>query len=296
VATDTSGKEQSLVREGRCTEFEFVYDRLEDVEWKFKFEWLSRGKEEQKAVALTEDALVSAYQRMNATVEALTSFQTNNKVQQSKSSVKRSASRLTLGQLERIATAPQAFVDSLNRQLTVAVNDINRLVGVGDKFRRMPYNVANSCVNTARNMAYITRNTMDVLSRRPPEANVLSQNTADLTRTATYFGQTYEQQRLVAREAAALARTQQSQTNTVGAHGEQILSQNAAGTSVRAVLAVHVVRSGDTPFTLSSRYYGNFDNALAILKANRLSVTSLVLPVGRPLIVPALSLASVDNG
>jgi LysM repeat protein len=289
VAADGEGRTHQTLREGRCSEWEFPTDRLEDIGWKFSWVWTGRGAQRQKAVALREDPFLTAYTTMFASITLFSRMWAQDRIRQWKASIPKSASYLTLGQLERLATAPQAIMSAFARTVQVNLNSIKRVVDVADKFRRMPFNVANSLVNTARNTMYMTNQTMDAFSREPPEAQVMTDNLSDMTRSASYFGRTYNAQRDISRQACELARAARVQSATLGARGEAIDPKVSGATISQSVMRVHIVRAGDTPFSVSQKYYGNSDNALTILKANRLSATLMRLPVGRPLIVPVLT-------
>jgi hypothetical protein len=289
ISSDYNANVQTLVREGRCKEWDFAHDRLEDISWKFQFEWMGRGVRQQKAVDVREDETVSTFARVSSAVQNFLRAQADAKIRQYKTGFKKSASRLTLGQLENLAKAPTLMVDSFARTLQKQMTDIERTASLADKFRRTPYNVANSSINAIRNIVITANQFYDRMSRRPPESYTLNQNVAALTRSASYFGHTVEQQMLVSREAKALELVQRRQIATMGSRNEAVTGATTNNTATRTILGVHIVRDGDTPFSISMRWYGNPDSSTSILKANKLPATLIRLPAGRPLVIPVLA-------
>jgi hypothetical protein len=136
----------------------------------------------------------------------------------------------------------------------------------------------------------------DRMSRRPAESQSLSQNLADMTRTAAYFNSTVREQIQVSREAQALSLSQQRQVALMGARGEIVAGTATNATTTRTVIGVHICRQGDTSFSVSMKYYGTPDNAASMLRANKLSATLVRLPVGRPLVIPVIAARVENNG
>jgi len=292
VAEDYLGQEFNLVREGRCKTWEFPHTRLEDIKWKFEWEWQSRGGTVQKVVATRDDEEASSISKYLSYAEQCYTAVNFNAINAYAKGLKKSTSFLTLGQLEALANAPMAIADSFGRAVRQQVNSLRRVADMANKFRAVPYSVANSLLSVARNTTYICNQYCDTMSRMPPEAYTTKHNVADLTRSAKYFGSTIGTGRELARQSQVMAVSAQTQISQMGgARNEAVRRTATQNTTSRTILGVHVVKQGDTAYSISKKWYGTPDHAIDILRTNKIKLTTVRLPPGKPLVIPVLSTA-----
>ena len=286
--TRTTG-EHNVIREGRCKSWEFPHDRVEDIGWKFQFEWQSRGGEMQKAIDTRDDTFESAYAKFSAAGENALRAISDAKIRSIKSGLKGSASSLTLGQLQALAGAPQALVDSFGRQVQKQLTTLQELTTFVNTVRSMPYALANSAVGIARNVVTVCNQTSASLSRTPPEAHTMTNNVNDLTRNACYLGGVVIETQGLARVAQAIETSSMLALSKLNARGAGNSNRTNQNTTQRTTLGVHIVRDGDTPLSISMKWYQSPNHAADLLRANRMPIDTVRLQVGKPLVVPSLS-------
>lgn len=280
-----------IVREGRVKTFRTPIDRHTDIRWSIEFHWVSRGGRQDRVSSVKEDdaaenASLALQASINATINA-----TNQAVFASNRNVRKSATRLTLGQLENLAGAPQRLTESLSRQLQQNVNNFKRVGEIGKKFRAQPLAVTNAVVDFARNTLNVANNFRADMSRRPPEAKTNKQKVSALLRAQNTFSRIEEAAALNARKAQELEAAQRKAVVS-GAGQGALTVRESASTRAGAIIGIHVCKTGETPQTVSSRYYGNPDQGVAILKANRMPWTTPTFRSGAILVIPAISNAT----
>lgn len=277
-----------IVRQGRITDFDFPHDRIEDISWKITFDWMGKGANQQKAVALRDSTLGSSFAQLDSYMNELATKIEIDKIKTNKKGINLGASKLTLGQLEALAKAPGEAIKSVTRSLQKNVNNIRRAVDVADKFRTVPYDVANSVTNAARNNVAIANQYADSWSRKPPEANTTKSNASDLLRSYKYLAGTAQNVRDVGDQSQQIQDRFKEQLSTTGSRGESQSNQASSQSKPGSILAVHQVKSGETLMTLSIKYYSSPDSYITIARANKLPPIVRPLQLGRFLIIPAL--------
>jgi len=287
-AYDWKQNPHSIIRVGRAKDWEFPHDRLEDIGWKINWAWSGRGGSFSPVISTREDMAQASQAAVQAAADNVSRAIADAKIKSYKNSIVKSASHLTLGQLEALANAPKDIVDSFGRVIQQQADQLARVAALADKFRRVPYQIADSAVRTARNLVTLCNQFHDTMSRNPPELSSLKQDAADLTRATKYFGQTLDAEQALARQAQATADAQRKQQSAIDARGAAASIQSQSATSSRTVIAIHITKEGDTAVSLSQQYYNSPDHAEDILKANKLPPTTVLLKPGRPLIIPVL--------
>lgn len=277
-----------LVREGRASDWDFPHDRVEDIAWKITFAWVSKGIEQQKAVALRDSDIAANFFELDSFQNELVASVETARIKNTKKGILNSASKLTLGQLEALAKAPSDLLKSVTRTLQRNINQIRRAVDVADKFRNAPYQTVNDFLNFCKNNVAVANQYYDQWSRAPAEQQTTKQSIADVTRAMVYFGQSSDDMRKVARSSQTSANNLDSQLSVAGPRGDAKSTQSTQANRPGSILAVHIVKQGDSPLSISMRYYNNPDNALDILAANRLPINTIALKSGKILIIPVL--------
>lgn len=266
-----ANKGRSIQREGRCAEWDFNYDRVDDIEWSMVWDWSGRGVRSQRAVSTRKNPVQQDLQSMALTALDVTVIDDINGLASSRRNTRLSANRFTLGQLENLAQAPLVTTRSFFRKAQQIADRVKRIGELIGTVRSLPFQIANQALDQANNAASIANNFVDEMSRRPPEANSTKAKVSNLTRTTSYFGDATTQAQLLARSARRLrARVESSaqQQNTI--------------------LATHVTRQGETLQSISRKYYGTTDEAPTIARANRLPLNQTTLEARTILIIPTI--------
>lgn len=289
-ATSTgTGKPVTVVREGRLTEFEWTPERsIDDIKWTCNFDWMGRGLRSQKVVATRGSSADNAQAAFDTAANDMVGFWNSLPMRSKAKSLPLSANSLSLGQLEALANYPAAVMGSAMRSVQQLTGRIARIVGIGKTIATVPAAVANAAVNQARNVLATANNTIDTLASIPAELTSTSDNVHEMLRSANAVGQYHDRMRTLADRAHDYI---VKQARPAAAAPGSVVGNTASGArdaEVRDLLAVHVVHEGDTPLTLARRYYHNPDNAIDILRANRLPWQTVQLEPGTVLIVPVL--------
>lgn len=266
-----ANKERSLQREGRCIEWDFSYDRIDDIEWAMTWDWSGRGVRQQRAVSTRRNPLQQDLQSLSLVALDVTVIDQINTLASARRNVRLSADRFTLGQLENLANAPNEIARDFFRKAQQIVDRTKRIGELINTVRSLPFQLANQALDQANNAVSVANNFVDTISRRPAEQNSTRIKVSNLTRTASYFGQATTQAQLLARSGRRL-RT----------------SVESSAKQERTILATHITRQGETLQSISRRYYGTTDQAPTIAQANRLPLNQTVLEARTLIIIPTI--------
>jgi hypothetical protein len=276
------GRDMRITRLGRCTAWNFPFERVDDAAANITFDWISRGERAQKVSSSVGESLTSNVQAgiiaCNAAAEAILG------------DVVRAANRqenlpttFSLGQLESIADGPLQLVNSFAR---AAINISSRLRQIGDvvlKLKETPAAMYGRILDVANNGVAIANQFVDQLTREGPETQSTKMSVDILMRNASYFSEAQTKAEKMAEildRVAFGARRRRSalvpSSNT---------SRNQETMSADDVLSVHVVRNDDTMASISQTYYGTPDLGDEIAIANGLPGYTIE-PPRIPLIIP----------
>lgn len=282
------GQDDSIVREGRAEQWEFPHDRAQDIKWNITFVWVSRGKRVQRPIETRSSSLAPSTAGLAADLDGILSL-TDQPIFSSNPIVRASASTFSLGQLERMASYPVALTKSFVRSIQRILNSVRKVSDVALAIRNMPLNIANAAVDGARNTVAQCNAFVDLWGRNPPELNTLSSNVSDMLRATRSFGRIADAAAVAARRARDLEEQMRTVVNAQAALRGNLSTRRATNTRVNDIAAVHVTKTGDTPITLSIRYYKTADHGGDILRANRLPWHQSGFTPGKVLIIPVLS-------
>jgi len=283
-----------LVREGRVKSFKTPFDRHTDIRWNIEFEWLGRGGRTDRVTSVREDQdLSKAANALEASVNASVAA-ANAKIVSLTPKNRLSATRLTLGQLENLASLPTKLVQGYTRKLQSIVSDFKRVGDIVLKLRSQPFSVANTVVDFARNTVAVTNAFVDAMGRKPPEQLSLKAKVSSLLRAAKYFGDTSDTARLNARRGYELDITTR-QVLVSGANRGALTVKQSSSTRAGDIVAIHIAKTGDTPQRVSVLYFGNPDQGATILRSNRLPLYTPTFRPGQILIIPALTNAAAQR-
>jgi phage tail protein X/stage V sporulation protein SpoVS len=287
-ASDSPSSRGKLVREGRASAWEFKYVRVQDVEWTITFDWQSRGARVQTVTSVRDGALDASAAQMSIAATDLANQLATAAFIQSNSAIYKSATQLTLGQLESIAAAPSAVANSLQRSVLQVEDKMKQVVTIAQTLESQPQAVTAAAVNIAKNAVALAQQFVDQMGEVPFETMQTAGKGSvhDLLRSYRYFGRTSE-----AAYAAALAAQEvvrQLQQRAPSAPGAGGISPQSATAQEGDMLTVYVTKDGDTPARISLRFYGSMDHGVDILQANRLPWHQPTFPKGKPLFIPRL--------
>lgn len=280
-------KNPVIVREGLIKKASFLYTRHTDIVWNIEFHWASRGGVQDRVINVRRDQdLDAATNQLSANAAAI-DFAVNKQIRSFRSTLRKSAVALSLGQLEQIATAPQRALTAFSRQIQQNVSKMKALGELVNKFRSQPAAIQATYINLASNTQSVAINFVDAFGRTPPEANVNKTRVSSLLRGHRYLSDVAEQARLAAESALVLV--QQLRPPTLQRGGAPIISVLESQSSRAGdIIAVHIAKAGDTPQRVSMRYYGSGDHGTDILRANKLPLYQPSFVPGAVLIVPVL--------
>lgn len=273
-------------RVGRIVEWDFPVDTVDDIHWKMKFEWMGRaGAEVPRVVSTRKSGFGEIVSVLDASVNETASI-IDGSFTTTKVKIPKAANHLTLGQLEALANAPNKLLQGVLRSLQQQVSSIKRVVDIADKIRRTPLQLSNQILDFARNTVAIAAQFRWEIGREPAELHTYKNNVADLLRTSHYLARSTES--ISRSQTAALDFEQRANERALRTPGAATMRTKRGEATHRDILGVHVVRTGDTPQSVSRKWYGSSDSYYVILRANRLSPTSAKLVVGRQLVIPLL--------
>lgn len=276
-----------VVREGRCTDWDFKPDRIQDIAWDMTWEWMSRGGSTPRVTSVRGNLIQNTSAAYLAKITALVIANT------AAVNLNRNPNSLTLGQIEQFASTPSKLADSLARQVQAIGSQVQQVVDIASTLATQPVQVAQRATSLARNTVAQTNNFYQSLSQIPYEtmtnrlkfdgfirASVTFANNSDLAQDAARQG----------REFAAQLRQTVQATALTGA-----LSNDGTSTPAQ-VQQVYTCKAGDTPEGVSQLFYSTSDHAVDILRANRLAWHTSKLNPGKILIIPNLSNATTTQG
>lgn len=276
-----------VVREGRASTYKFQPDRVEDIKWSIQFDWIGRGDDGDSLTDIAEDNnLASLANNLDNSVKKLVAI-AKWKAGEVASGVRKSASHITLGQLEAFADAPGALVNTYIRQLQANINDLQRIGDLALKIRAIPFTIAHSVANAAKNTLVMVNQFRDAASAIPAEQLSLKDKTADILRAWKHVADVRDASDAIARSSWEL---QMQTTRRIYANvGQGVATvSDSSNTRSGAILATYITKTGDTPMTISVKFYGNPDRGTDILQANRLPWHTPSFNPGLILIIPVL--------
>jgi hypothetical protein len=277
----------TIVREGRMTELKFKYLRLQDISWDIQFDWMSRGSKGGQHVTSTRANTV--VNNSAAYLNAILKLQAANTAA---SLAYLNPKALTLGQIEALANTPTVLANSIARSLQEIVSNATQVVALAQTIASQPVQIANRAVDLARDTVSQVNAMYDTLSQIPYESMSTKSKVADLVTAWSTFGQQSDLAQGAARSAQQFS-TQLEASVQAYIQGHKNTSKLS---SPQNVDQVYICKLGDTPGSISQRFFGTPDRAVDILKTNGLSWYTPVLPPGKILLIPILQSTDPTQG
>jgi hypothetical protein len=283
-----SNREYRITRVGLVKTAKFTHGYATDVGWSVTWEWAGRGEKQARVATQRDDFDPNTFANdLSASYIALSNGIETKKIIRANEEIPRSAKTLTLGQLESIAETPTKLANTMSRNLRYQVNQVRRVGDLALRITNQPAQVAKVVVDFAKNTGAIARGYADQQQRRPIEENSNKQRVASLLRAHVYLGNITD---LAIANAAASNELQRRFTDSVMLPAGQgsIAVRESATTRAGLIAAVYLAKAGDTPQKLSTRFYGNPDRYVDILRANRLPWYTPTFEPGKILVIPTL--------
>jgi hypothetical protein len=264
----------SISRTGRLSVFNCPHDREDDIDWQATFQWVSSGPSFPKRLVSTrKQGVKSEVDGLLLLTESLAQYEATEIPVTLRPPTVEGAPSLTVGQASAFLDAPRAVVEAFGRNVRELANNVAEVADLVPQARRAPIEVHNSLLATAENIVAQCTQFSDEMSRQPPEQATYDRRVTSLYKTSQYYDGALTQSEYIARTAAELRNKERRQADR-----EDIRSDG--------LLALHLVKQGDTLGSISLAYYGTPDEAYTIAKANRLTypVEVVTTASGRPAI------------
>ena len=288
LQAQASNREYRITRVGLVKSAKFTHGYASDVGWSVTWEWAGRGEKQARVATQRDDFDPNTFANdLSASYIALSDAVDLQKIKRADELIPKSAKTLTLGQLESIAETPTKLANTMSRALRYQVNQVRRVGDLALRITNQPAQVAKVVVDFAKNTGAIARGYADQQQRRPIEENSNKQRVASLLRSHVFLGRITD--RAIA-GAAASNELQRRFTDSVMLPAGQgsIAVRESATTRAGLIAAVYLAKAGDTPQKLSTRFYGNPDRYVDILRANRLPWYTPTFEPGKILVIPTL--------
>jgi len=274
---DNNGR---IVREGRMSRLSFHHIRLQDINWEIEFEWVSRGAVSLPVTTVRSNSVNSDSASYQAAIQALVDA---NNAAHAQALL---PSRFSLGDLESIANYPSSVVNSLDRSIRQISTDVTSVISIANTLASQPVQVRNRAVALAKQTVASMNSFKDQISQIPAELKSNKHGASDVIKASILFAKQSDAADAASRSgqefALKLQREVQARNNAGTGDPKNLgASQNAE--------RVHVTKFGETPQTVSMKYYNSPDHAVDILRANRLSWYVATFTPGKVLIIPALN-------
>lgn len=280
VSMTSAGAIRTIVREGRLTDFEANIDRITDIAWKMSFDWVGQGQSLQKVVATRAADRAAKANELAETTNLLAGYAALQKWISSNPRLPGSTKKGLIGQLQKLAAAPNAILEDVGRsmqRLTTQLSDLGDAIAAG---RSVPAQLQGTGLQIARNTLAQVQKFRDDLTARPAELNTRDLELAAYTRAQRHFWGADVQARSVARKSVEL---------TLSVSNPKLRSTQNTSDQQRMVLAVHRVKEGETLPTISRDFYGTAEHAVDIARANHLVPWQVRMPIGVAIIIPVLN-------
>jgi hypothetical protein len=286
-SSESPSNRGKFVREGRAKDWDFSVVRVQDISWTVGWEWQSRGTRKQTVTSVRDGALDASSAKMNLATANLASQIASAPFIASNSNIYKSATSITLGQIESMANSPTVLANSLQRDVLQVQTQLQQVADIANTLASQPTAVVNAAINTAKSAVATANAFVDQMGQLPIELMSNKTTVHDLLRGYVYFETTSDLTYQAALAALAVVRQMQSRAPTPSGAGH--LSPQDAQSQSGDMIAVYVTKDGDTPARLSVRFYGSMDHGVDILQANRYPWHTPFFQKGSILWIPRLT-------
>lgn len=270
-----------VVREGRAAEWDFNYERADDIDWTITFDWLSRGATQQKILTTRTETtvaqvteLVIVAQNVAIELDILIGKLTRERPEDFPTT-------LSLDDIENFLNGPKDLMADFAQSANRISNRFAKIGELIQQTRTLPVSIANQALDVANNAVAVAGQFVDTIGSRPPELNVANARISQLSKSTEAISDSIDQASSL-QDAAIRMKT---------------IVQDASSSN-QTILAVHVTRGvvdipalglrGEIVNSISSNFYGTPDHAASLLRANNLPLSQLFIERGKVIIIPTL--------
>jgi len=277
-----------IVRGGRIKSFKTPIDRHSDIRWSIEFNWVGRGKKADRAGPTTREDQDAATisNSIESAIKAFREATDKARLKAINSRIPRSAAVLTLGQLESLAGLPTKIVNNALRKLTEQENNFKRIAGVVLNATSQGSQVINAVGNFARNSRAIGHQTEDSLNRIPVELQSTKDSVDAILNGNSFFDNLKNSARVVSKQANDVAQKVSQQAVAIALQGKATVRESST-TKAGQITSVHLAKTGDTPQSVSAKYFQTPDRAADILMANKMPLHTPAFRPGQVVVIPA---------
>jgi len=269
---------KSVTRMGRLKLFNAPHDRDTDIAWDATFEWINSGTLfPYRLVSTRDQGVKSEVQGLILISETLVELEATEIPVDLRTPRPKGTPTLTVGQVSAFLDSPKNLIDGVGRNLRELTNKLKSVADLATKFKNMPAEINASILATAENIVATCNQFHDEFTRVSPEQTTYDRRVASLVQTASYYSTGTKQTEYMAQTADQL----REKAKRRKAGGKVLNSQYPTQGDL---LALHIVKQGDTLAGISARYYGTPDHALDIAKVNGLTypVAPVSTATGKP--------------
>jgi hypothetical protein len=266
---------QSITRNGRIARFNCPIDTRWDIHWEMTLKWVSFGPSFPERLVLTRSgggtqALIDGLLLDSETLGVLdgATIAVDKKAKKSKG-----APELTIGQVSAFLDGPNRLVQQLGRKVRELTGKLKAVADLATKFKQQPALITNTILATCENIVAQCNQFQDEYGRNPPEVSSYDTRVSSITNMVRYYAEANRLADALKEKAQALRDEQKRRAEALNETG--VISD---------IIALHLVRDGDTLMSISQRYYGTPDNGSVIAKANGLKypIFAAETTTGRP--------------
>lgn len=282
---DDGSRARQIVRTGRASDWDFAYDRIDDIVWKVSFEWTGRGAAQDKVALRSDGASTQSLQALDLCLIAVDEAVNNTKIQSLKRAIPNSANQLSLEQLGQMLDAPTKLMKSFSQSCNAISNRLRKIGDLIGKARNIPYTLLTQQADIALTAVQTASSFYDNCTRTPPDSYDLQQSLSSTVRAASYFKGGLDAANTMTKQSSDMFWAVQRALAKRAGTGEDGKGEAAASTGQFRTV-VHLVHAGDTLISISRKYYGTPDGVVDIATANGLPIKTTEPTVGRVLIIP----------
>ncbi len=279
---------RKIVRVGRGEEWTAEVLTADDIRWKVSWQWKSRGATQQRVAHFRKESQEAVASALKVELTQLVSEVTGNELVTSKVGVADAADNFSLGDLENMANETAGMLDGVKQSANLLTSSLGKIATIGATLASAPAAMIGDIVDIVDNVKATLAKAEDELTRGVPEAYVAAG--ADLNRISPFV-------RTSAYRSLVLGRVVGAHKQAVSLQKRARQAQNAQARGVREqdastasdLLAVIIVKAGETFDFLSNKFYSTPDRGADIARANDFPLYQPSAPPGTVLIIPSLN-------
>lgn len=271
----------SIIRAGRIKSMQTPIMSHTDIQWSIQFDWNGRGGTVARTVNTESEP--NLHEDTQELLRKVNKFVLDTEAKKRKIST--ATTSLTLGKIEAYGAKPAAAFLELRSKMQLQINDFKRATGVARRLASQPQSLLASGATFARATANIMAKAHDDITRIPTELLTSKATPIATARAHRQVNTSLDEAIQIARESRSV-RDKLAKDSQSASLGDKIPRKNGRNSGA-SVIATHVCREGDTPTSISIKYFKSPDHAVDILQANKLPWHLTQLQIGKILIIPS---------